>query len=132
MTRPCCKRSRCGTTFQCTNGEMENGYCSQHVLGYLLRDVSFYPFNGHCTLAAISGKDSPTHAASNSRFPFPNFSNRLHLFKRQPFWFHNLNFMVPVKGIVLFNLVFLSHLLFSIHIAFGKCKYCSLFFFFFC
>ena len=35
MTRPCCKRSRCGTTFQCTNGEMENGYCSQHVLGYL-------------------------------------------------------------------------------------------------
>ena len=34
MTRPCCKHSRCGTTFQCTNGEMENGYCSQHVLGY--------------------------------------------------------------------------------------------------
>ena len=25
---------------------------------------------------------------------------------RQPFWFHNLNSMVPVKGIVLFNLVF--------------------------
>ena len=39
--------------------------------------------------------------------------------------------MVPVKGIVLYNLVFLSHLLFSIHIAFGKCKYCGLFFFFF-
>ena len=55
--------------------------------------------------------------------------NRLHSFKRQPFWFHNLNSMVPVKGIVLFNLVFLSHLLFSIHIAFGKCKYCSLVFF---
>ena len=36
--------------------------------------------------------------------------NRLHSFKRQPFWFHNLNSMVPVKGIVLFNLVFLSHL----------------------
>ena len=35
MTRPCCNRSRCGTTFQCTNGEMENGYCSQHMLGYL-------------------------------------------------------------------------------------------------
>ena len=35
MTRPYCKRSRCGTLFQCTNGEMENGYCSQHVLGYL-------------------------------------------------------------------------------------------------
>ena len=35
MPRPCCKRSRCGTTFQCINGEMENGYCSQHVLGYL-------------------------------------------------------------------------------------------------
>ena len=30
MTRPCCKRSRCGTTFQCTNGEMENGCCSQY------------------------------------------------------------------------------------------------------
>ena len=29
--------------------------------------------------------------------------NRLHSFKRQPFWFHNLNSMVPVKGIVLFN-----------------------------
>ena len=39
--------------------------------------------------------------------------NRLHSFKRQPFWFHNLNSMVPVKGIVLFNLVFLSHLFFS-------------------
>ena len=38
-------------------------------------------------------------------------------------------FYGPVKGIVLFNLVFLIHLLFSIHIAFGKCKYCSLFFF---
>ena len=24
MTRPCCKCSRCGTTFLCTNGEMEN------------------------------------------------------------------------------------------------------------
>ena len=36
--------------------------------------------------------------------------NRLHSFKRQPFWFPNLNSMVPVKGIVLFNLVFLSHL----------------------
>ena len=46
--------------------------------------------------------------------------NRLHSFKRQPFWFDNLNSMVPVKGIILFNLVFLSHLLFSIHIAFGK------------
>ena len=33
-----------------------------------------------------------------------------HTFKRQPFWFHNLNSMVPVKGIALFNLVFLSHL----------------------
>ena len=52
--------------------------------------------------------------------------NRLHSFKRQPFWFPNLNSMVPVKGIVLFNLVFLSNLLFSIHIAFGKRKYCSL------
>ena len=30
--------------------------------------------------------------------------DRLHSFKRQPFWFHNLNSMVPVKGIVLFNL----------------------------
>ena len=54
-----------------------------------------------------------------------------------PFWFHNLNSMVlflnlnsmvPVKGIVLFNLVFVSHLLFSIHIAFGKGKYCSIVF----
>ena len=26
VTRSCCKRSRCGTTFQCTNGEMENGF----------------------------------------------------------------------------------------------------------
>ena len=40
-----------------------------------------------------------------------------------------LNSMVPVEGIVSFNLVFLNHLLFSIHIAFGKCKYCSLVFF---
>ena len=54
--------------------------------------------------------------------------NRLHSFKRQPFWFHNLNSMVPVKGIVLFNLVFLSHLFFSIHIAFVKSKYCGLVF----
>ena len=28
--------------------------------------------------------------------------NKLHSFKRQPFWFHSLNFMVPVKGIDLF------------------------------
>ena len=28
--------------------------------------------------------------------------NRLHSFKRQPFWFHSLNSMVPVKGIDLF------------------------------
>ena len=35
MTRPCCKCSRCGTSFLCTNGEMENGYCSQHSLDYL-------------------------------------------------------------------------------------------------
>ena len=33
-------------------------------------------------------------------------------FKCQPFWFHNLNSMVPVEGKVLFNLVFLSHLFF--------------------
>ena len=46
----------------------------------------------------------------------------IYIFKRQPFWFHNLNSMVPVKGIVLLNLVFLSHLFFSIHITFGKCK----------
>ena len=39
MTRPCCKCSRCGTTFLCTNGEMENGYCSQHVLAYLFPDI---------------------------------------------------------------------------------------------
>ena len=39
MTRLCCKRSRCGTTFWCTNGEMENGYCSQHVLDYLFPDI---------------------------------------------------------------------------------------------
>ena len=30
------------------------------------------PLNGHCSMAAISGKDSPTHAASNSRSPFPH------------------------------------------------------------
>ena len=46
MSRPCCKRSRSGTSFWCTNGEMENGYRSQHVLDY-----------------QKSGKDSPTHAA---------------------------------------------------------------------
>ena len=28
--------------------------------------------------------------------------NRLHSFKHQPFWFHSLNSMVPVKGIDLF------------------------------
>ena len=39
MTRPCCKCSRCGATFLCTNGEMENGYCSQHVLDYLFPDI---------------------------------------------------------------------------------------------
>ena len=39
--------------------------------------------------------------------------------------------MVPVKGIDLFYLFYLSHLLFFIHIAFGKCKYCSLVFFIF-
>ena len=39
MTRPCCKCSRCGSTFLCTNGEMENGYCSQHVLDYLFPDI---------------------------------------------------------------------------------------------
>ena len=32
VPRPCCKRSRCGTTFQCINGEMENGYCSQQYI----------------------------------------------------------------------------------------------------
>ena len=39
MARPCCKCSRYGTTFLCTNGEMENGYCSQHVLDYLSPDI---------------------------------------------------------------------------------------------
>ena len=34
--------------------------------------------------------------------------NRLHSFKRQPFWFHSLNSMVPVKGIDLFYLVYLK------------------------
>ena len=33
-------------------------------------DVCFCPFIGHCSLAAISQKDSPTHDASNSRSPF--------------------------------------------------------------
>ena len=33
VPRPCCKRSRCGTIFQCINGEMENGYCSQLAAG---------------------------------------------------------------------------------------------------
>ena len=42
-----------------------------------------------------------------------------------------LNSMVPVKGIILFNLVYLSHLLFSIYMVFGKCKYCSLVLFLF-
>ena len=28
MTRPCCKRSRCGTTFQCTNGEWRTAIAS--------------------------------------------------------------------------------------------------------
>ena len=32
------------------------------------------PLNGHCSMAAISGKDSPTQAASNSRSPFPHLS----------------------------------------------------------
>ena len=45
--------------------------------------------------------------------------NRLHSFKRQPFWLHNLNSMVPVKGMVLF--IFFNHLFISIHIAFVKC-----------
>ena len=39
MTRPCCKCSRCGTTFLCTNGEMENVDCSRHVLDYLFPDI---------------------------------------------------------------------------------------------
>ena len=39
--------------------------------------------------------------------------------------------MIRVKGIVLFSLVVLSHLLFSIHIFFVKRKYCSLDFFYF-
>ena len=37
-----------------------------------VRDVFFRPFIGHCSFAAISGKDNPTHAASNSRSPFPH------------------------------------------------------------
>ena len=45
------------------------------------------------------------------------------------FGFKNLNSMVAIKGIVLFNLVFLSYLFFFIHIAFVKYKYCSLVFF---
>ena len=39
MTRPCCKCSGCGTTFLCTNGEMESGYYSQHVLDYPFPDI---------------------------------------------------------------------------------------------
>ena len=31
-----------------------------------------FPFIGHCSLAAISGKDSSIHATSNSRSPFPH------------------------------------------------------------
>ena len=43
---------------------------------------------------------------------------RLHSFKRQPFWFHNLNSMVPVKGTVLFNLVFFFFFFFLSHLFF--------------
>ena len=39
-------------------------------------DISFCPFIGHCSLGAISGKDSPTHAASNSRSPFPHLCTK--------------------------------------------------------
>ena len=39
--------------------------------------------------------------------------------------------MVPVKGIVMFNLVLCVISFFSIHISFVKCKYCSLVFSFF-
>ena len=37
-----------------------------------MRDVSFCPFIGNCSLAAISDRDSLIHAASNSRPPFPH------------------------------------------------------------
>ena len=77
MPRPCCKRSRCGATFQCINGEMENGY------GGLLHNSVFDTSN---ICSAV----------------FTLAINRLHSFKRQLFWFHSLNSMVPVKGIDLF------------------------------
>ena len=35
-------------------------------------NVSFCPLIGHCSLVAISGKNSPTHAASNSCSQFPH------------------------------------------------------------
>ena len=61
MTRPCCKCSRCGTTFLCTNGEMENGYCSQHVLDYLFPDIC-----GQRTMTKGGKKKRPVPTASTA------------------------------------------------------------------
>ena len=61
----------------------------------------------YCLKGLLNPKQ-PTNQSTNNicSAVFTLAINRLHSFKRQPFWFHNLNSMVPVKGIVLFNLVF--------------------------
>ena len=52
---------------------------------------------------------------------------KFYKFKRQPFYFHNLNFMVSVKRSILFNFVF-GVTFFFVLICFIKCKYISLVF----
>ena len=63
VTRPCCHRSRCGTTFQCTNGEMENGYCSQHVLAIFSR------YCGQRTMTITGAKRKVPHLMQAQQAP---------------------------------------------------------------
>ena len=64
VTRPCCKCSRSGTTFSCTNGEMENGYYSQHVLDYLFSDIC-----GQRTMTNKGAKGNVPHLLQAQQAP---------------------------------------------------------------
>ena len=76
MIHPCCKRSRCWTTFRCTNRKMENGYCLQHVLDGL----SFPDICGQRTMTNKGEKRNVPHLLQAQQAPVClwSISEKLH------------------------------------------------------
>ena len=63
MTSPCCKCSRCGATFQCTNGEMKNGYASSMCWAI------FSPYCGQRTMTTKGTNRNVLHLLQAQQAP---------------------------------------------------------------